>query len=69
MSSPQPSFFSFKSVIENSKMKVRIYFIWPRVMKGNKTITWVHVTRLTSPDEGGGGKVIMRGWNKIINLK
>ena len=23
MSSPQPSFFSFKSIIENSKMKVR----------------------------------------------
>jgi len=35
-SQPQPSFFSFKSIIENSKMKVRIYFIWP---KGNKTIT------------------------------
>ena len=29
MSSPQPSFFSFKSIIENSKMKVRIYFMWP----------------------------------------
>ena len=27
MSSPQPSFFSFKSLIENSKMKVRIYLI------------------------------------------
>ena len=33
MSSPQPSFFSFKSLIENSKLKVRIYFIW---QKGDK---------------------------------
>lgn len=41
-SSPRPSFFSFKVIIDNSKMKVRIYFIWPKkVMKGNKTITWV----------------------------
>ena len=31
-SQPQPSFFSLKSIIENSKMKVRLYFtcIWPK---------------------------------------
>ena len=33
MPSPQPSFFSLKSIIENSKMKVRIYFIW---LKGDE---------------------------------
>jgi len=33
MSSPQPSLFSFKSIIENSKMKVRICFIW---LKGDE---------------------------------
>ena len=30
ISSPQPSFFSFKSIIENSKMKVRNHFIWSK---------------------------------------
>ena len=41
MSSPQPSFFSFKSIIENSKMKVRIIISSQKVARGNKTITWV----------------------------
>ena len=56
MPSPQPSFFSFKSIIENSKMKVRIYFVWPiRVMKGNKAITWVsNQTNFHQTKKGGG---------------
>ena len=54
MSSPQPSLFSFKSIIENSKMKVRILFLahgWREETKlastpvCNQTITFTRMRK------------------------
>ena len=57
MSSPQPSFFSFKSIIENSKMKVRIYVVWPKCDERNKTI--IQVCNQSNLHQIKGGRVIM----------
>ena len=52
MSSPEPSFFSFNSIIEKSKMKVRRYFVWPKGERKQNhdyfgmTITVTRVTKV-----------------------